>query len=169
MTRARYGFLTALALAAAGNGPQAKAESLADAITMAYQTNPTLQNERAQLRITDETYVQARAGYRPQVNAQVTATRQDYSNQTTNSGSAAIVATQPLYSGGRTAAAVGAAEADILSGRENLRLTEGNVLQQVIVAYADVVRDQEGVAIRVENLSLLVDQLREAQARAKVG
>jgi outer membrane protein len=169
VTRTRYGFLTVLALAATGNGPQAKAESLADAITMAYQTNPTLQSERAQLRITDETYVQARAGYRPQVNGQVTATRQDYLKRTTNSASAAVIATQPLYSGGRTAAAVGAAEADILSGREALRLTEGNVLQQVILAYADVLRDQEGVTIRQQNLTALVDQLKEVKARADVG
>jgi outer membrane protein len=155
--------------AGAGGGGQARAESLAEAIGMAYQTNPTLQNQRAQLRITDETYVQARAGYRPQVNAQVTGSRQDYQQQTTNSASAIITATQPLYSGGRTAAAVGAAEADILSGRETLRLTEGNVLQSVVLAYADVLRDQEGVAIRQQNLTALIDQLKEASARAKVG
>ena len=50
----------------------ASAESLADAITLAYQTNPTLQAERATQRATDETYVQARAGYRPTANIQAT-------------------------------------------------------------------------------------------------
>jgi outer membrane protein TolC len=43
------------------------AETLGDAIALAYQTNPTLQAERAQLRATDEEYVQAEAGLRPQV------------------------------------------------------------------------------------------------------
>ena len=43
----------------------AHAESLADAISLAYETNPTLQQERAQLRATDETYVQAESGLRP--------------------------------------------------------------------------------------------------------
>ena len=147
----------------------ARAESLADAISLAYQTNPTLQNQRAQLRITNETYVQARAGYRPQVSATVTGSRQDYQGQTTNTASALITASQPLYTGGRTASAVGAAEADILAGRETLRQAESNILQSVVQAYADVLRDQEGVAIREAALSALSDQLKEVDARAKVG
>ncbi|MGZ3272333.1 MAG: TolC family outer membrane protein [Caulobacteraceae bacterium] len=169
-TRTLNGFLCAAGLASGLAGATAAhAESLADAIALAYKTNPTLQNQRAQLRITDETYVQARAGYRPQVNVQVDATRQDYVQQTTNSGSAFITAQQPLYTGGRTASAVSAAEADILSGRETLRGTEANVMQQVIQAYADVIRDQDGVTIRENNLAALLDQLKEADARAKVG
>src|SRR3712207_3507325 len=51
-------------LAAAGPG---SAESLADALALAYQTKPTLQQQRAQLRALDETAVQARSGYRPNV------------------------------------------------------------------------------------------------------
>jgi outer membrane protein len=161
--------MAASATAALTGWQGAHAESLADAIALAYQSNPTLQNERAQLRIVDETYVQARAGYRPQVNVQVDATRQDFGGQTTNSGSAVVTASQPIYSGGRTAAAVSAAEADILAGRETLRATEAGVLQQVVQAYADVLRDQEGVAIRQANLAALSSQLTEATARAKVG
>jgi outer membrane protein len=147
----------------------ARAESLADAIALAYKTNPTLQNQRAQLRVTDETYVQARAGFRPQINVDVVGTRQDYVRQTTNSGSALIDAQQPIYTGGRTASAVNAAEADILAGRETLRATEASVLQQVIQAYADVIRDQEGLSIQEANLAALNDQLKEADARQKVG
>jgi outer membrane protein len=148
---------------------EARAESLADAIALAYKTNPTLQNQRAQLRVTDETYVQARAGFRPQVNIQIDATRQDYVQQTTNSGTAFITAQQPLYTGGRTASAVNAAEADILSGRETLRQTEASVLAQVITAYADVLRDQEGVTIRQTNIAALQAILDETSARQKVG
>src|SRR3954470_16562421 len=82
--RTLNGFLCAAGLAGGLAGASAvHAESLADAIALAYKTNPTLQNQRAQLRITDETYVQARAGYRPQVNIQADATRQDYVRQTT--------------------------------------------------------------------------------------
>ena len=40
-------------------------ETLADAIALAYETNPTLQAQRANQRALDETYVQARAAYRP--------------------------------------------------------------------------------------------------------
>src|SRR5215212_8477283 len=40
-------------------------ETLADAIALAYDTNPTLQAQRATQRALDETYVQARSGWRP--------------------------------------------------------------------------------------------------------
>jgi len=147
----------------------AQAETLADAIALAYKTNPILINQRAQLRVTDETYVQARAGFRPQISAQVDASRQVSSGQTSDSGDALLTASQPIYTGGRVASAVSAAEADILSGRETLRSTEETILQQVIQAYADVLRDQEGVAIRQNNLDALKGQVDEVQARQKVG
>src|SRR5665213_2426927 len=55
-------------VAAAG----ARAETLADAIALAYQSNPTLQAQRASQRALDETYVQAQAGYRPTATLQAT-------------------------------------------------------------------------------------------------
>ena len=168
--RTLNGLLCAASLAGGLAGVTgAHAENLSDAIALAYKTNPTLNNQRAQLRVTDETYVQARAGYRPQVNVQVDATRQDYVQQTTNSGTAFITGQQPLYTGGRTASAVSAAEADVLSGRETLRGTEATVMQQVITAYADVLRDEEGLKIRQNNLTALQDILKETSARTKVG
>ena len=64
-----------LAMALVGGlscGAVVRAETLGDAIALAYQSNPTLQQQRAQLRALDETYVQARAGWRPTASAQVT-------------------------------------------------------------------------------------------------
>jgi outer membrane protein len=168
--RTLNGLLCAAGLAGGLAGvTAAHAESLADAIALAYKTNPTLQNQRAQLRVTDETYVQARAGYRPQVNVQIDATRQDYVQQTSNSATAFITAQQPLYTGGRTASAVSAAEADVLSGRETLRGTEATVLQQVITAYADVIRDEEGLKIREASVAASQSILNETSARTKAG
>src|SRR3954466_6998106 len=46
----------------------AMAETLSDAIAEAYQNNPTLQAQRATQRALDETYVQARSGWRPTLN-----------------------------------------------------------------------------------------------------
>ena len=45
------------------------AETLADAIALAYETNPTLQAQRATQRALDENYVQARTGWRPTARA----------------------------------------------------------------------------------------------------
>src|ERR1700680_1328500 len=44
-----------------------RAESLSEALTHTYQTNRTLNAERAKLRAVDEGVPQALAGYRPQV------------------------------------------------------------------------------------------------------
>lgn len=155
----------------------AAAETLADAVALAYQSNPTLQQQRARLRALDESYVQARQGYRPQADVQASGT---YTNNNapqtlfggggeSNSGSAVLSASQPLYTGGRVTNAVRAAEADILSGREQLRQVEASVLLSVIQAYVDVRRDVQFLGIRTENLNVLTRQLEEARARFEVG
>ena len=159
----------------------ARAETLADAIALAYQSNPTLQGQRASLRALDETYVQAEAGYRPTATLQATVgidtnnqstsqniPSQHFAGQSETSG-ATITITQPIYTGGRVSSQVSAAEASVLAGREALRQAEQGVLQNVIQAYVDVRRDQESQAIAQENVALLARQLSEAQARFEVG
>lgn len=174
----------ALALAAAG---AAKAESLADAIALAYETNPALLAERADLRALDERYVQARAALGP--TAQVTAaetydkTRQTQPTQNFQTGKTTLTTTgyqginsenvrlsliQPLYSGGQLGLEVRASEADVLSGRQVLRQQEANVLNQVITAYADVLLDRALVAIAQQNIDLLRDQAKEIEAKIAV-
>ena len=66
------------------SGP-AMAESLRDAVNLAYRTNPTLQAQRANQRALDETTVQARAGLRPNlsVSAGASYTRTDSDSITT--------------------------------------------------------------------------------------
>jgi len=170
----------------------AGAETLADAIALAYQNNPTLQAQRATQRALDENYVQARTGWRPTLNlsasAQWTESQtpllgrlQDFNGDgvpdssgtpgsvRSNSGSAALTFNQPLWTGGRVAAAVNAANADVLAGRENLRRVEATVLASVITAYSDTRRDQEALRIRQENVNVLTRQLQESQARFDVG
>jgi outer membrane protein len=156
-----------------GAGP-ASAESLMDAITLAYQTNPTLLAQRANQRATDEEYVQAMSGFRPSVEVTAVDTRIDgfesgIGNVHANSASGAITATQPIYTGGRVATAVNAAQADILQGREQLRSTESDVLVTVITAYMDVRRDMQALSINLENRKVLQGQLDQVQAQFDVG
>lgn len=179
---------TAAALAA-----PACAETLSDAIALAYDTNPNLLAQRATQRALDEEYVQARSGFRPQLNfggsASYLQTRTpraasgtliDTSGtgvpdaigngiQSSNSAFIGLDLTQPIWNGGRTAANVSAAEGDILGGRETLRQVEAQVLLQVIQAYADVRRDQQSLSIRQLNVNVLQDQLKETKARNEVG
>jgi len=172
-----------------------RAETLADAIALAYQSNPTLQAQRAQQRELDETYVQARVGWRPTASA----TGQSYWSRTDlgkeygsqgeivsngtggysqvsgggsyqeNYGQGQIAVTQPLYTGGKTAATVKAAEATVLAGRENLRTVEAQIILSVVTAYEDVRLNQQILGIRNDNAGVLRSQLAETQAKFDVG
>jgi outer membrane protein len=178
-------------LAAAGG--VAQAETLADAVALAYQNNPTLQAQRATQRALDENYVQARTGWRPTINfsggwtysesavpgAAATALGAfdrngdgipDGAGRSHSSNvRGTLTFNQPLWTGGRVAAAVAAANADVLQGRENLRRVESQVLTSVIQSYSDVRRDIETLRIREENVKVLTSQRQESQARFDVG
>lgn len=164
--------------AAMGFSGAAHAENLSDAIASAYQTNPTLLVQRAQLRALDESYVQARSDYRPTVS--VTAVGQALSQDSRNAlgargtfngngGSAYLSASQVISSGGRTAAQVSIATASIAAGRERLRSAETSVLYQVVDAYASVLRDQDTVKIRVQTVAALERQVEVVRERANGG
>jgi outer membrane protein len=158
------------------------AETLADAIALAYETNPTLQAQRATQRALDEEYVQARSGWRPTLTFQAQAQYQEVRTpavmanpqfiptiQEVNQGVILLNFQQPLWTGGRVAASVSAATADILQGRENLRRVESQVLGSVIQAYEDVRRDEASLDIHQQDLEVLQKQLEESQARFDVG
>ena len=164
---------------AAGVAPFAAAESLGDAIALAYETNPTLQAQRAQQRATDEEWVQAESGLRPTVSV---SGAYQYEHQKISIpsgafsatiagpvGNAIITVNQPIFTGGQATAKLDAAQADILAGRETLRRTEISVLQSVVGAYLDVRRDQEQLEISQDNVSVLSRQLDETTAKFNAG
>src|SRR5690606_34314229 len=132
--RFALGSAAVLALTIAIGAGSASAETLQDAIALAYQTNPTLLAQRAQQRALDETYVQARVGLRPSLDISASTNYDRVFADTSppagdsSSGSVGISLSQTLYSGGRIAHGINAAEAGVLQGRENLR----NVEQQVL-------------------------------------
>lgn len=159
----------------AGVFSAAQAETLADAIALAYQTNPTLQQQRASARITDEGVVQAKTGFRPTIGGQLDVTGSDTnppgsaSNVKISGSSATVSISQPLYTGGRASANLSAAESDVMASRETLRSVEQSVLVSVVQAYVDVRRDQERLRIAKENVAVLQRQLDESNARFDVG
>src|SRR3989338_7056479 len=87
----------------AGVAASASAESLADAIALAYQTNPTLQGQRASQRALDESVVQARTGFRPSASASADLSAVDGENQgdAGRGSGAGISISQPVFTGGR--------------------------------------------------------------------
>lgn len=172
--------LAALVLAAA---PVAGAESLPEALAMAYNSNPTLQAERARVRAVDEDFVQARSAALPSLTAQASATTGDRETTAYDTGSMtyvttesdiggdaySITAAQNIWRGGRTKAGMDAAYAGVEAAREALRGVEQDVLLLAVQAYMDVKRDTAIVAIRLNNVAVLNKQLQAARDRFEVG
>lgn len=158
--------------------PAVRAETLEEALALAYATNPTLNARRASLRATDENVPQAAAGWRPTVRLSGAAGRRDVevevngnrvTNENRNPGSAAVTVTQPLYQGGRTVAGTQRAEAQIQAERARLMATEQTVFIGVVTNYANVLRDQAVVELRANNEQRLRRQLEATQDRFRVG
>lgn len=158
--------------------------SLADAIALAYRSNPTLQAQRYDLRAIDENLGLALSELRPTSQFQLTsqysktvpgrttqATRFGASSPiiTSNSLSAQIVVNQPIYTGGKASADIAAANAAIRAGRSGLAASEGDLLLQTITAYVDVRRDARSLAIRQADLGQLRATLDEVRARRDAG
>ncbi len=117
---------------------------------LAYATNPQLLAQRAALRNLDESYVQARGALGPQVSVTAQVEGQDAyvdqpgspftpattANSKARTDAESLSISQVLYNGGQSASAINAATADILTGRQQLRSAEIQLMQQVVTAYA---------------------------------
>lgn len=156
----------------------ASADSLTDALAAAYQTNPTLQAQRAQLRATDEGVPQALSGWRPTVQAQGTygATHTDTTLNTgaTSKGdiepyTGSVTLSQNVFAGGRTVNATDQAEFGVLAGREALMSVEQATLFNAVQAYMNVIRDQSVVELNRNNVDVLQRQLEATTDRFRVG
>lgn len=158
-------------------GP-AWSDSLTDALSAAYQTNPVLQGQRAQLRATDEQVPQALSGWRPNLQAQGsygavdTRTELNGGIQTKDSLrplNGSVTLSQNIFAGGRTVNATGQAEASVRAGRATLESVEQTTLLNAVRAYMDVIRDQSVVELNKNNVQVLKRQLEATTDRFRVG
>jgi len=161
----------------------AHGQTLAEAIAEAYRTNPTIEGSRYDVEATDEGLVQARSQLRPNaeldVNGSYARTIEGRASQRANpfgpksfdqnTSRAEVVISQPIYTGGRAAAARNSATAAIRSSREQLRGAEGDLLLAVITAYVDVRRYQQSLRILQANTDELTKITQEIQDRYDVG
>ena len=172
-----------LALVFATTPQRCFATTLRDAIALAYQTNPELRAQRAELRAMDEQYVQAKAGFGPQlgitggVSAEAarvsvgagifgSANKRNYRGGTTTT---TISAVQPLYTSGQLTARLGEAEATVFLNRQTLRQAESRTLLAVVSAYMDVQRDRAVLAVLDGQVASMKSDGDEAQARGRAG
>lgn len=156
-----------LSLGAGLFGPHpAAAETLNEALAAAYAGNPTLLGQRAQLRAVDEGLPEARAGYRPTVSATGEAGVADGGAKPLSYG---LAVSQPLYSGGRTAASTSRARNLILAERARLHSIEQTVLLQSATAYMDVLRDTAVLELNVKTEQVLRREQNATEDRYRVG
>jgi outer membrane protein len=154
------------------------AQTLSDTLVRVYQSNPQLNAQRAQLRVTDENVPQALSGYRPQLSATLSAGVQPvkdwFPDGTTQSATllprmAGVTLTQSLFNGFKTANSVRQAEAQVRSGREALRNVEQNVFVTAVTAYMNVVADQGLVEAQRANVTFLRELLAATRRRLDAG
>ncbi|MFT0890856.1 TolC family outer membrane protein [Pseudochelatococcus sp. G4_1912] len=156
----------------------ASAETMVDALAKAYATNPTLNAQRASLRATDENVPQALSGYRPTVNGSGSASveRTDRripggvgGTDTLYPSSFGIQLDQNIFDGNRTRNSVRAAEAQVRTGREQLRNSEQGILLNGAAAYMNVLRDTAVLNLQRNDVEVLIEQLRQTRDRFTVG
>ncbi len=157
---------------------QAGAETLNQALALAYQSNPQILAARDALRAVDEQIAQAISLLRPTATATFTggfATSRTNIEDVSRNGSrtrpasASLTLTQPLWRGGKEYAEIRRAEATIKAQRARLHNTEQDIFNQVVTAYMDVVRAEATLRLRINNVGVLRRQLQAVQDRFNVG
>ena len=164
----------------------AYSQTLDQALTSAYTSNPTLNSQRAGTRAVDEYVPIALSGYRPQVfgsayvgmqwaETRVTTTgltgssMNVISNNKTFPSGVGITISQTIYDGLKTANSVRSAESQVRGQRELLRNTEQLVLLDAATAYMNVLQNGALVELQRQNLQALREELRAARDRFSVG
>src|SRR3546814_10285824 len=134
--------------------------TLQESVALTYETNPSLLASRAELLASDENVSQANAAWRPTVTSSLSAGVSDTKTErqgitTTNATgyprTGRLSITQPLFTGGETAAVIAGAEADVQAPRASLFNSEQDILLQGVVAYVNVLREQATLDLTVKN------------------
>ena len=176
---------SALLLAFVGPLP-ALADTIEAALVRAYQNNPQLNAQRAQVRFTDENVPQALSGYRPKVAVTASAGYQYTDTLSTQGGTATTLVrtniaganpprsvgatvTQTLFNGQQTANRTRAAESQVSGSREALRVLEQTVLLSAATIYMDYLRDSAIVEVQKSNVRVLEQTLKQTRDRFNVG
>ena len=149
-----------------------QADTLTDAMRLAYETNPTLILNRAALRATDESVALARSGRRPSLVLQGSANSTNtpaFQGAATDTYSLGLNASLTLFDGGRSRDAVEAAETAVLAAIAGLTNIEQSVMLSAAQAFLVVRRDMQIVALARNNVDVLKQQLQAAEDRFAVG
>lgn len=151
-----------------------QAETLRDALTQAYVTNPTLTGARAGQRATDEAVPIAKAQGRPDASGTASYTellpRSDGQNFSPNRLlSGRVDLSVPIYTGGAVKNGVFAAQNRVQAGQAGLRATESAIFSAVVGVYMDVIRDESIVELNRAQVGVLQVNLEATKDRFEIG
>ncbi len=171
---ARAGLAAGLACIALAHAPAAQADTLREALVLAYTTNPTLESARAQQRANDENVPIARAAGLPTVSADGTYTEFLKQSSTSFAAPKRVVSAGadlnvPIYSGGAVKNQVKAAKFRVEAGQADLRATESSLFSAVVAAYMDVIQAQAIVGLNRSNVSVLEVNFEATSDRFEIG
>lgn len=170
--RARW--LASAALFVAVATAPAGADTLRDALTAAYRTNPSLEAARAQQRALDENVPIARSAGLPGVTADASVLKYLDAGNAQGTGPTKILGagadlTVPIYSGGVVRNRIQAAKIRVDAGQADLRGTESAIFSAVVAAYMDVIRSEAIVGLRRKNTAVLETNLQATSDRFEIG
>lgn len=168
-----------LAMAALSLPGALAAQSLWQAMALAYDASPDLRDQRAAQGALREDANQAEAGWRPTVNVSVGAGRTDNriqfhegdrSAQNASPRTVRLAASQPIWNGS-TGPRIDAAQTRVRQGSAQLRQREQSVLQASAQAYLGVLRNGELVRLSEVNAERLAQEVtyREALFARELG
>ncbi len=168
--------IVSLAALVAAMPAGAAADTLAEAMASAVDSNPTLAAQRARLRATREALPQAWAEALPQLSISGSAGVSDRDSDNPllegdeeESWSASANASQLLFGSGRVMASTRAARAQISGAVADYEFAVQSLLLNVTVAYADVRQANAVVEARQTTVSNLTRLLEYAQAQFDAG
>lgn len=174
MYRSRLLAMASLGLVAALG---AEAQTFDEALALAELSNPNMDVGRTQAEIAREALEEARAQGRTTVTLGASAGYESSDSNrlfTIQTGdrplaTAQIEAARPVYTGGRISAGVRAAEAGIDAADARLEAVRQSLYYDTISAFLNVTAARATVDIRENNVRVLDEQVRAANARFDVG
>lgn len=156
----------------------ASADTLREALSNAYRTNPSLTGQREALKVNDAGVAVARAAGRPQIIGTVGVNRnltrsgviaQTQGNAKNISLSGGVDLSLPLFNGGSVRNSVQAAKTRVEAGRATLRAVEGDIFTEATAAYMDVIRDRAIVELNSNQVRVLNTNLEATRDRFEIG
>lgn len=165
----------------------ARAQSIGEALSKAYNENPDIDEQRAKLRVRDEDVPKAMTGMRPKASININGGPQrttikapagidqfssriyqqdQYSGYPTTG---TFKVDQPIFDGGKTMNSVRQAESGVFAARGELQALEQETLLKGATAYMDVFRDTAVLRLKKNNVTVLQHQLKVTMDRYEFG